>query len=641
MAQNVLSQNARNQKQLTDSKMQAQGQMLEWFFQERTLQLKGMQDDEPVVSRYSNEQWKSLDPWKGVVFFKGNSTDLYGAFDKMMPDAHRKQLTERVRKLRPAGRIEGVYWDSFQWNGSAFIVAYITRNYGAQGFIAQADDWGRSLSLISNDSGWYITNQAGRIIFHSDSRYVGEKSPQQFEKELSRNLVTTNLVGRLQVPAAASTRPLVIQLVLVTLGMALISSVLLNQLLKKERAQSENQLHALKMKMLAEQAEKNSQVVEVAKAQPASNELLFKDLSHRVSSSLGRQLQPAFINILGQSQWLLSLAHNRTDEEKKALETITREARQSKSTLDKLLAVAGENELHKFPMKLETPVLRTLKRWEPEFLHESIEIEKKLGDTSFFPLNSEALEKALSHLIQNSVEAMSRRLDKKITIETKDEGSTLLLAVEDNGSGIEPHHLTLISDPFFTTKNHQNRLGLGLTEAFGIFKQHHAIVSVTSDVGKGTRIEVRFDKAAAQTLMEKAAQIKTEPVPDDLIVIPQNLPRPLEAIETEEQEAPVQVSKAVDEEIEKLLDLTEMDFMETEAEIAAKKEAEIRAQQAEDGDHEETFFRQEASVPIENFLDENPFQAQDKDSVDSKLDKNPIEEEDDFKMKNIPRGLNG
>lgn len=623
VTQSVLSEKARNQNQLVESRLQAQGQTLEWFFQERTLQLKGYYDDEPVVSRYTSENWKKIEPWKGLVFFKNGRADLYGTFDKMMPEGHRKQLAEKVSRLRPAGHIEGVYWDSFQWNGSPFVVAFVSRSYGGLGFLASAEDWGRSLSLVSSDSGWSISNQAGRIIFHADTRYVGEKSPASLHGERTRNLTTTNLVGRLQVPAPASTRSVVIQLILVTLGMALISGGLLNQILKNERHQNASQMVEFKKRMLAEQAEKLAQIPP-PQPPPPSNELVFKDLSHRVASSLGRQLQPALLNIVGQVQWLISVSQDRSEEEQRSLEAILRESRQSKTTLDKLLAVAGEQELHLFPMKLETPVLRALKRWEPEFLREQIEVEKKIGETSFYPMNSEALEKALSHLLQNSVEALVRRLDKKIRIEIVDEGETLLLAVEDNGVGIESSQLTLISDPFFTTKSLQNRLGLGLTEAFGILKQHHAVIAVTSEVGKGTRFEIRFDKSIGQKIMARADSNnkKTEiikPQNDDMIIIPQGLPRPLEMIEDEAAPVVAAVSPAVDEEIEKLLDLSDLDFMESADKALIQTS----------GDNVD------ASAP-ESLIDANP------EFVGSVIGHDDSqEEEDDFKMSGISRGRRG
>jgi anti-sigma regulatory factor (Ser/Thr protein kinase) len=243
-------------------------------------------------------------------------------------------------------------------------------------------------------------------------------------------------------------------------------------------------------------------------------------------------------------------------------------------------------------MKLETPILRATKRWQPELEHHHVELEKNLGETSFFPMNSEALEKALSHLIQNSLEAMSRKLNKQISIQLKDEGDYLLLSFEDNGVGIESHHLNLIGDAFFTTKAQSQHLGLGLTEAFGIFKQHHAIVTVTSEIGKFTRFEIRFDKNEALKLIQKQETGKMRTFEEEVITIPENLPRPSEMTRAlhfveEKVEAAqkaneyTQDQSAVDEEIEKLLELNDIDVVEQAApsdaniDVAAHADIEI------------------------------------------------------------------
>lgn len=620
-AQNILSQNQKNQTQIADQQFKSEGQMLDWFFQERTLQLRSMQDDEPVMSRYTLDDWKSLQPWKGVVFLKGAESHLYGVFDKVMPEAHRKQLIEKVKSMKPQNnRFEGVHWESFQWNGTPFVLGYISRGYGTQAFIAQGEDWGRSLSIIPSDNTWIIANQAGRILFHPDVRYVGQKKPVvSSDGERDRDLASTNLVAYLTIGKSTSSKSLYFQLALITLGLALISSVLISQLMKKERSENERKMEAFRTQVAAE-AEARAQALPAVQEVPLlSQEHLLKDLSHRVSSSLGRQLEPALINILGQAQWMLSLSmgnpDKRSTEENAALETIVREVRSSKSMLDKLLAVAGERKIDLFPMKLETPLRRVFKRWETELENQTVFIEKEIEDTSFFPINSEALEKALSHLIQNSLEAMSRRLDKKISIVLKDEGDTLLLVFEDNGVGIEPHHLNLIGDAFFTTKSQTKHLGLGLTEAFGIFKQHHAIVTVVSEVGKFTRFEIRFDKNEAQNLVRKQEANRARVFDDAIITVPENLPRPSEmtkALHFVENQVPPQIIEhdqqhTVDEEIEKLLELGEMDFVE----------------ETKSDDSEETIIAASETTEIENFIDINP------DTMS--------EEDDEFQMKQTVR----
>lgn len=597
----VSSQSREEQVKRLDEKMAAQGQVLQWFFQERTLSLKSLKDDEPVVARYDQEDWKRLQPWKAVAFLKDRTSSLYGPFEKIMPEAHRNQLIVRLKKSLPAGRVDGVYWEAFQWNGTPLVAAYVSRPYDTQVFLAQASDWGRSLSLLSSESGWSLANQSGTYIFHSDMRYVGEQKPHTSSViQKSLNLATTNLVATLSAPKAKANTQKLIQIGLVSLGFFLISWVITSQYLKNEKTQQLQSLVELKLAIKAEsQQALDEKMKELRLRQeminPERQGLFFKDLSHRVAASLGRQLQPSFISILGHSLWLESVSKDRKEEEKSALSAITREARSAKDVLDKVLSVAGEADLEKFPMKLETPVLRALKRWESQFNAADIRVEKNIQDTSFYPIHSEAIEKALDHIFENAIEAMTRQIDKTLTVSLEDDLNNIYLRISDTGIGIESHDLERISDPFFTTKEHQSKLGLGLTEAFGLLKQHHAIVSVTSEVGVGTTFEIRFDKNEAQRVLDLSRRRQEQAEIEGRVIVPRDLPLPREMPQEEEVTLHPEI-EAVDQEIEKLLDIASLDFIEA---VDFEKEKE-KSQQVDASDESE-----------HNYLDENPVKGQD------------------------------
>jgi PAS domain S-box-containing protein len=69
-------------------------------------------------------------------------------------------------------------------------------------------------------------------------------------------------------------------------------------------------------------------------------------------------------------------------------------------------------------------------------------------------------------------------------------GPYALLSVEDNGSGIQPEHVSRVFDPFFSTKAVDSGTGLGLALSYGIVKAHGGTIKVYSEPGRGTRFHV-------------------------------------------------------------------------------------------------------------------------------------------------------
>jgi two-component system NtrC family sensor kinase len=105
------------------------------------------------------------------------------------------------------------------------------------------------------------------------------------------------------------------------------------------------------------------------------------------------------------------------------------------------------------------------------------------------------IQQALLALMVNAVEAMSD--GGRLGVRVEDMGETLTIEIEDTGCGIPPEILPNIFEPFFSTKDKTEGVGLGLSVAYGIIQRHGGDIRVKSDPGEGTKFTVVLPRRPA------------------------------------------------------------------------------------------------------------------------------------------------
>lgn len=173
-----------------------------------------------------------------------------------------------------------------------------------------------------------------------------------------------------------------------------------------------------------------------------------------------------------------------------------------------LLSFARKQTLAPRPLKIDEQLAVTgtlLRRVLPENI--TITVENTAG---LWQVEADAgqLESALVNLCLNAKDAMAsggrlilaatnRQIGsefRKIDPDLKP-GDYVQILIIDSGTGIEADLLDKVFDPFFTTKPIGQGTGLGLSMVYGFAKQSGGHVSVSSEVGVGTTVQLLLPRA--------------------------------------------------------------------------------------------------------------------------------------------------
>ena len=99
------------------------------------------------------------------------------------------------------------------------------------------------------------------------------------------------------------------------------------------------------------------------------------------------------------------------------------------------------------------------------------------------------LKKVFINIIKNAIEVMP--MGGNITITTKMlEGEQVQISIQDEGSGISKEKIKKLGEPFFTTKDEGN--GLGLMVSYRIINDHQGSITIESEEGRGTTFYIQL-----------------------------------------------------------------------------------------------------------------------------------------------------
>jgi CheY-like chemotaxis protein len=98
-------------------------------------------------------------------------------------------------------------------------------------------------------------------------------------------------------------------------------------------------------------------------------------------------------------------------------------------------------------------------------------------------------------------------------------GDYVQLSVSDTAMGMPPEVRDRVFEPFFTTKEKGRGTGLGLAMVYGFVEQMGGHVSIYSEVGQGTTVNLYLPRACAPAVERRASQDVAPPDPRSRRVI--------------------------------------------------------------------------------------------------------------------------
>ena len=112
--------------------------------------------------------------------------------------------------------------------------------------------------------------------------------------------------------------------------------------------------------------------------------------------------------------------------------------------------------------------------------------------------NNKMLSSAILNLIDNAIQAMSKTDEQQrlINIEAECEEQQILIAIKDNGPGIEVEKQHQVFNPFFTTRSEGTGLGLAVVKA--IIHAHQGTIELQSQTGEGCLFTICLPRLVEQ-----------------------------------------------------------------------------------------------------------------------------------------------
>jgi len=167
------------------------------------------------------------------------------------------------------------------------------------------------------------------------------------------------------------------------------------------------------------------------------------------------------------------------------------------------------------PVLISDAVIQLLSEKKVQYHNRTFTFETDIANDAqfaFAQLQPSPFRRCMSNLINNAVDALNNQSNDLITIKLTASAETITVAIQDNGKGMPSGVVEKIMRRTSFTEGKQRGHGLGLQQVWDTLDENQGAMTVLSDAGKGTTIQLTFPRITAPNWIAQTIPIASNSI---------------------------------------------------------------------------------------------------------------------------------
>ncbi len=244
---------------------------------------------------------------------------------------------------------------------------------------------------------------------------------------------------------------------------------------------------------ITEMIEKDAQLIQAGK---------MKSLGE-MSAGIAHELNQPLNAIKMGSEYLMMMQENGEEvppeQQREVIAEISTQVDRVSEIIRTLRGFGRKADLVRESVDVNDAVRAVLSLLRRQFELDDIRFVLEFGEVKPVLAQSNRLQQVILNLLTNARDAINDigipvdgQADRHIAICTGMRDNRVFVAVEDTGRGIPEHERHKVFEPFYTTKEAGQGMGLGLAISYGIVKDYGGEMLIDSTSGRGTCFRLEF-----------------------------------------------------------------------------------------------------------------------------------------------------